>query len=91
MKKKLIAGAIAGAALLASALPVFAHQAISFEPGPGCMGRLTSFHAKNPGHGLKHNAEGMPHNGIAVKLDAPDATNFQEFMKLSQMWCKSDL
>lgn len=84
--KKLIAAGIAGAALLASTLPAFAHEALTFVPGPGCMGRLTSFHAKDPGHGLRHNAEGMPHQGIAVEMGVPSATNFQEFMKLQKAY-----
>jgi len=95
--KKYIAGVVAAAALLASALPVLAHGATSFDPEePSCMGQLTSFHAQDPGHGLRHNYEnwnggtGMPHTGIAGKLGVDPATNFQEFMKLNQKWCKSE-
>ena len=96
MKRKTIAGAIAGAALLASAIPAFAHKATTFDPGPGCMGKMTSFHAQDPDKGLRHNYEdwnggaGMPHGGIANLLGVDSATNFQEFMKLNQKWCKSE-
>lgn len=89
MTRKIIAGVIAASAIAASALPAFAHEAVNFEPGPNCMGELTSFHAKDPGNGLRHNAEGMKHKGIADELGVDPASNFQEFMKLNHMWCKS--
>lgn len=50
MRKKLIAGAIAGAALLANALPVLGHGMgagpNAVDPGaPNCVGLLASKHA----------------------------------------------
>ena len=70
MKKKIIAGAIAGAALLASVAPAFGHgmgtgpAAIDPE-APSCMGQLASMHAKrfkgvpNTDH-INYNGSGRP-------------------------------
>lgn len=95
MKKIIFGALLVGAAVVATTTSVSAHRATSFEPGPGCMGKITSFHAQDPDHGLRHNyenwndGEGMPHTGIANRMDAEPAENFQEFMKLNKAWCKS--
>ena len=85
--KKFIAGAIAGAAILASAMPAFAHGGNIVDPNdPNCMGQLARLHAngKNPGgnpdiqNGFGTN---QPHPGLGGPYGSiqEQAKAFQEF------------
>jgi hypothetical protein len=75
----------------AFALPVSAHQAVNFDPqDPACMGKLTSFHAKDDG-GIKNSAENWPHRGAANRLGtSPADGTVKSFQKLNKAWCDSE-
>lgn len=78
-------------ALLAFTGTVSAHQATSFDPADkNCMGKLTSFHAKDD-KGIKNSAANWPHRGIANELGMDPADgSVQSFQQLSQAWCQSE-
>lgn len=93
MRKKLIAGAIAGAALLASVAPVFGH---GMGAGPNavdpadknCVGQLASKHAKRF-KGIAHSNhvdETVPPQGPALK----HFDSVQDFMHFIQEYCKAE-
>ena len=85
--KKIIAGAIAGAAILASVVPAFAHGGGIVDPSdPNCMGQLARLHAngKDPGANpdtQKGFGTDQPHGGLGGSYDSiqDQAKAFQEF------------
>lgn len=65
---------------------VFAHEAATFDPAePNCMGKLTSFHAKDS-KGIKNSAATWPHTGIG----GPHDGTVKGHQKLSKAWCDSE-
>ncbi len=91
--KKTIATIAAGVALLASALPVFAHGGgPNYEIGPedpNCMGQLASLHANGKDNGNKPDTikgfrtnQNHPNLGGPYQSTQEQAKGFQEFCGL---------
>ena len=91
--KKIIAGAIAGAALLASVLPALAHGANLKKPeyfvepeDKNCMGQLARMHAqdeKQGTNGLPASFKKSKHGGFGLVLDS----SVHETMKAFKTYC----
>ena len=95
MKKKIIAGAIAGAALLASTLPVFAHggnpnnEDYYVDPADkNCMGQLARMHAQDEKwgtNGLPASFDESTHKGFGLGPDYGDTVH--DTMHAFQAYC----